>query len=323
MVGAKIRLSLILVGLALLFVTAETIGAQPIKLRAVYPEVDVGYLPAFLAQSRGIFKAEGLDVELIRMRGAREGIQALVAGDIQFNMSIGPALPAIWGGSDLKLLVQMLGTPVFSLIVRPEIHKIDDLRGKKVGVSFGGMTFALLHETLRLQGINPEKGVEYINVSGAAPKITALEKGLIVAALLPSPSDIEAIRVGFKRLLFIGDILPDLPFTGLISTSRYINDNAATIEKIVKAMVRAIYLSRDDREAVVGVLQNDMKMKPNDAAAIYNLIGKFFSPLPKEPGLRKMAEIVSKSAGIKPTKEPLDYLDFRFVNQAVTELGKH
>ena len=91
-------------GLGLLLALAPTAQAQPIKVRAVHPSIDVQYLPAFLAQTKGIFKEEGLDVELIVMLGARSGIQALVSGDVHFVMQLGAALSAIWSGADLKIL---------------------------------------------------------------------------------------------------------------------------------------------------------------------------------------------------------------------------
>ncbi len=79
----------------------------------------------------------------------------------------------------MKILAEMTDMLPFSLIVRPDIRKIEDLRGKKVGVSVGATTFALVHELLRLNGIDPDKGVEYVNISGAGPKIAALEAGYI------------------------------------------------------------------------------------------------------------------------------------------------
>jgi len=84
-------------------------------------------------------------VELIVIRGARSGIQALISGDVQFVLPIGPVLSAVWSGAELKILAQMVGMPTFSLIVRPEIQRVEDLAGKKIGVSIGGAPFAFVH----------------------------------------------------------------------------------------------------------------------------------------------------------------------------------
>lgn len=95
--------------LAFLFFPVQHAAAQVAKVRAVYPSINVQYLPAYLAQVKRIFAAEGLEAELIAVRGAKEGVQALVSGDIQFNMTVGPVLPAIWRGLDLKLLISPNG----------------------------------------------------------------------------------------------------------------------------------------------------------------------------------------------------------------------
>ena len=105
-------------GLCLALPLGLAAQAQPTKVRAAYPSVDVQYLPVYIAQTNGFFKAEGLEVELIVMRGARSGVQALVSGDVQFGLALGAAFSAIWSGADLKILGQMTNMLPFSLIVR-------------------------------------------------------------------------------------------------------------------------------------------------------------------------------------------------------------
>ncbi len=308
--------------MALLFVPAWKVEGQAIKIRAVYPAPNVQYLPAYLAQAKGIFKDEGLEVELISVRGAKEGVQALVSGDIQFNMTVGPVLPAIWAGLNLKLLAQMVGMPTFSLIVRPEVNKVEDLRGKKVGVAFGGSTFALIHELFRHFGVDPEKEVEYVNIPGAPPKLAALEKGIIAGALMAPPTEVVAVKAGFKRLVFLGDIMPDLPFTGLIATGLYIKENPRAVQKMVRAIVRGVYATADNPEAAIGVMQGYLKMKPDEAKESYYLIRKAFSPMLTEAGLKKMAAVVSRSMGVKASKEPMEYTDLSFLNEVLADLRK-
>ena len=113
----------------------------------MYPSVDVQYLPAYLGQTNGFFKEEALEVELIVMRGARSGVQALLGGDVQFGLALGAAFSAIWSGADLKIVAQMTNMLPFSLIVRPEIKRVEDLKGKRIGASVGSTTYALVYDT--------------------------------------------------------------------------------------------------------------------------------------------------------------------------------
>jgi ABC-type nitrate/sulfonate/bicarbonate transport system substrate-binding protein len=279
------------------------------------------YLPAFLAQTRGIFKEEGLEVELILMLGARSGIQALVSGDVHFVMQLGAALSAIWSGADLRLLAQMTNMLPYSLIVRPEIQRLEDLRGKRIGVSVGSTTHALVHELFKLNSID-DKGIEYVNIPGAAPKIAALEKGLIAATPLAPPTELKALRGGFKRLVVFGDVLPEMSFTGIVATGRYIKENPKTVERMVRAIVRGTYSARDDSAAAIGAMQSYMKITPDEARESYQLVRRSLTPILTESGVKRMAGMVSGTIGVAQTREPKEYMDLSFLNRVLLELGR-
>jgi NitT/TauT family transport system substrate-binding protein len=323
--GVKIALCLFgcVVKLGLVLSSALTAQAQLVKVRAVYPSVDVQYLPAHLGQAMGFFKEEGLEVEFIVMRGGRLGVQALLSGDAQFIMPLGVALSAIWNGADLRILAQMTNMLPFSLVVRPEIQRLEDLRGKKIGVTVGATTFALVREVLKLKGIDPDKGIEYVNLSGTEPKVAALEKGLIAAAPLAPPTELKVIQAGFKRLIFFGDILPEMSFTGLVATSRYIKENPKTVDKMVRGMVRATYFVRDESDAAVGTMQGYLRMNPDEARETYRVIRKAFSPHLTELGVKRMASLISDATGVKATKEPKEFIEASFLNRALSELRKN
>ncbi|HEY1269641.1 MAG TPA: ABC transporter substrate-binding protein [Candidatus Binatia bacterium] len=296
--------------------------AQPVNVRAAYPSVDVQYLPAYVAKAKGMFRDEGLDVELIVMLGGRSGVQALAAGGVHFVMQIGATLPAIWSGADFKIVAQMLNMLPFSLMARPDIQRLEDLRGKRIGLSVGTTTQALVHELLKAKGLDPDKGFEYVNIPGAAARIAALEKGLVAAAPISAPGDLKAIRAGFKRLVFFGDVLPEISATGLIASASYIKENPRIVEKMVRAIVRGTIAARDEPAAAIEVMQSSMKMSPEDARETYRLVRKSLTPVLTETGVRNMAGLVSGSAKIAQTKEPRDYMDMVFINRALAELSK-
>src|SRR5947208_8136303 len=197
--------------------------AEPV--RAAYPSANVQFLPAFVALEKGFYKREGLDVELISVRSAVTAVQALLGNQIHFIFSVGPQMPSIWEGADIILLAQMIGRPTFSLMVTPDIQKIPDLKGKKIGVSFGGSTFAGTKAVLELYKMNPDKDVQYVSIPGSQPKIAAMQQGIIQAALLAPPSDYVALKAGFKRLVNLADLFKDTSFSGLAATAKTLKEN--------------------------------------------------------------------------------------------------
>ena len=174
-----------IISLACFIVAADRAESQPV--RGAFPSPSVQILPMMVAQEKGFYKREGLDLELVFVGGASTAVQALIANQIHFIFSVGPQMPAVWEGADIMLLAQQVGRPTFSLVVTPDIQRIADLKGRKIGVTFGGSTAAGTKALLDLNKINPDKDVEYIGLPGNEPKIAAMKQGIISAALLAPP----------------------------------------------------------------------------------------------------------------------------------------
>lgn len=290
-------------------------------VRAGYPSANVQFLPAFVALDKGIYKSEGLDAELISVRSATVAVQALLGGQIQFILTIGPQMPAIWEGMDIVLLAQQVGRPTFSLIVAPDIQKISDLKGKKIGVSFGGSTYAGIKALLDVNKIS-EKEVEYINIPGSSPKVAAMKQGLIKAALLAPPADYVAIKAGFKRLVNLADVFRDTAFTGLAATGKFVRENPQMVKRMVRAVVQGVLHTRDNPEDAVQAMIKHLRMDREGAADAYELIRAALNPVPTVQGVELMAQWQAIALGTKPKKKAAEYMDLKFVNEVMAELGQ-
>jgi len=294
--------------------------AQPV--RGAFPSPSVQILPMMVAQERGFFKREGLDLELIYVRGATTAVQALIANQIHFIFSIGPQMPAVWEGHDIMLLAQQVGRPTFSLVVTPDIHKIADLKGKKIGVTFGGSTAAGTKALLELNKLNPDKDVEYIGLPGNEPKIAAMKQGIIAAALLAPPADYLAMKSGLKRLVSLADIFKDTAFTGLAANRKTIIENPQMVKRMVRAIVRAVLHTRDNPEDALQVLTKRLGLERDAAQDAYQMIKDALVPVPTEKGVELMAQWQAIALNIKPKRKPAEYMDLRFVNEVMAELGQ-
>jgi ABC-type nitrate/sulfonate/bicarbonate transport system substrate-binding protein len=281
----------------------------------------VQFLPAFVSLEKGFYKREGLDAELISVRSAVTAVQALLGNQIHFIFSVGPQMPSIWEGSDIVLLAQMIGRPTFSLIVTPDIQKITDLKGKKIGVSFGGSTFAGIKALLEVYKMNPEKDVQYVSIPGSQPKIAAMQQGIIQAGLLAPPSDYVAIKAGFKRLVNLADVFKDTSFSGLAATGRTIKENPQFVKRMVRAIVRGVIHTRDHPEDAIQTMVKHWRMERDVAIDAYNLVKDSLQPVPTEKGVELMAQWQAIALNVKPKRPVREYMDLRFVNEVVAELG--
>jgi NitT/TauT family transport system substrate-binding protein len=293
-------------------------AAQEVKI--AIPSFTVQYLPAVVAEEKGFYKQEDLDVKLVLMRGANETILALNGGYIDFVMAIGPAVPLINKGSDIKFLSQQVGEVTFSLLVRPDIKNIKELVGKSIGVSFGGTTYTGTIAVLNKLGFNAEKDFRYLNIRGSSPKLAALQQGIIDAAPLSVPEDIRAVRGGFKRLLYYGETLNNVAFTGLATSGTTIKTKPEIVKKVVRAVVKGVYHTRDNREDAVAVIMKKYKADRAMAEESYDLIRKSFSPVPTEEGVRLSAEL--ELGKFEEKVPPSQYMDLHFLNEVLKELKK-
>jgi NitT/TauT family transport system substrate-binding protein len=308
-----------------IFLVGFFAGVSPAVSQAVrgaFPSPSIQILPMMVGAERGFYKREGLDMELIFVRGASTAVQALLANQIQFIFSVGPQMPAVWEGNDIMLLAQQVGRPTFSLVVTPDIQKIADLKGKKIGVTFGGSTAAGTKALLELNKINPDKDVEYISLPGNEPKIAAMKQGIISAALLAPPADYLAMKAGMKRLLSLADVFKDTAFTGLAATARTIKENPQMVKRMVRAIVRSVIHTRDNPEDALQVAMKRLGMERDAAQDAYQMIREALVPVPTEKGVELMAQWQAIALNTKPKRKPSEYMDLRFVNEVMVELGQ-
>src|SRR5882724_1701104 len=294
--------------------------SQPV--RGAFPSPSIQILPMMVAAERGFYKREGLELELVFVRGAATAVQALLANQIHFIFSVGPQMPAVWEGNDIILLAQQVGRPTFSLVVTPDIQKIADLKGKKLGVTFGGSTAAGTKALLELNKINPDKDVEYIGLPSNEPKIAAMKQGIISAALLAPPADYLAMKSGLKRLVSLADIFKDTAFTGLAATRKTITENPQMVKRMVRAIVRSVIYTRDNPEDALQVTMKRLGLERDAAQDAYQMIREALVPVPTEKGVDLMAQWQAIALNIKPKRRPTEYMDLRFVNEVMAELGQ-
>src|SRR4030095_5243578 len=106
------------------------------KIRAAITSISGSMVPPWAAHEAGIFRKYGLQVEVIAMPSGIQGISALIAGEVAFvQIAGGTTAGAAVGGADVKIVATTVGTLFLYVVVRPEIEKPEQLRGKNIGIS--------------------------------------------------------------------------------------------------------------------------------------------------------------------------------------------
>src|SRR5260370_41210295 len=114
-------------------------SAKLAAVRIGYVSRSILDMPFMIARDRGYFREEGLEPELIFMKAAQT-IPAMLAGGIDFGTATGTAVAAAVSAVDARVVFALTAKPSFDLLVLPHITNLQQMRGKKIGVTaFGAL----------------------------------------------------------------------------------------------------------------------------------------------------------------------------------------
>jgi NitT/TauT family transport system substrate-binding protein len=203
-------------------------------------------MPFFVAQERGFFRDEGLDVELIVMQ-AIQTIQATMGNSTQFASATGSAVSSAVSGADIRVILAVTDQPSFDLIVQPNITSVQQLRGKKIGTGGVGSLAEILARRILLAHNVPLEEVAILATGPSHMTYLSLKAKVIDAAPLQMPLTFTAQDEGFRKLAPAADYYRAVQ-GGLATTRTMLSEQPETVTKVVRAMLRAIRLIKSDRK---------------------------------------------------------------------------
>lgn len=261
--------------LLVLFVpTPRVDGAD--KARIAVTNFNLSYLPVGVALKRGFFRDEGLDVEVIRMNTPTT-LTAMMTGDVGYTLLFGSVVRAALRGLPIRALASLLDSPTYALIARAEYKTLKDLKGKTVGIAnFGGTDEVLSKLILKGQGIDPERELKFIALGTDRARLAALKEGLVDVAIISPPGDTLGRQMGFNVLTRAHEHF-NFPFIGVGSNLKSLKERPLEARKLVKSLVRANRLIREDKAGAVNILVDWAKIEREHAQASYDSAWRVFS----------------------------------------------
>src|SRR5229473_6311087 len=147
------------------------------RVRIAYGAPSAAFAAPWLAKDAGLFEKYGLDAEITYIASGPTLLQAMIAGEIDFGELAAPAsMNAYLEGGEVVWIAEAVNRPVLLLIARPEIARVEELRGRTVGVTrIGTTTHTFTKIALRSVGMDPEAGVQILQTGGTPETVAALE----------------------------------------------------------------------------------------------------------------------------------------------------
>lgn len=257
-----------------LFFPAFCVGAERVMIAT--PSQGLFEMPVVVAMRNGYFRKEGLEVYKVQIQPAI-AVKALVAGEVDYTLDLGSSVRAAMAGIPIKVVAAITSKPMHVFITRPEIRFARELRGKTIGVDgFSGTVDYLSRIAARYLGLDPDRDLNIIEAEDGATRLAALRDGSIDASVLDVVLAVKAETEGFKRLVYLGDII-DLPLSGIAATHAKLANNRDQIKKVIRATFRGTRFIKENRAETLRMIQSYLRISPVQAAHIYDLSIRSFA----------------------------------------------
>jgi NitT/TauT family transport system substrate-binding protein len=316
--------------LVLLLLQAPSPAQERPRLYLGASSKTLGYSPLWVGAKRGLFDQQGLDVQLILLRGVPMTLQALAAGSLQIG-SGGPEpyIEASERGLDFAIAGGIINGMAQVLIAGKNYKTVGDLRGGTIGASsLTSATVTALKEALKQKGLDYPRDYKLLIVAGgSASNLTALQSGQITATTVAVPLNHAAEELGLNTLGRIIDAVPNFQSATIVIRRSWAEKNRAVMVRFMKAMVQSHRWLHDNRDAAVEFISKEMQLKPAHALKGWEYYTQNrLWPLdggPNIDGMKNNLRIYAEQTGAKG--QPPDvrkFVELSYLTEALAELGK-
>jgi NitT/TauT family transport system substrate-binding protein len=269
-----------------------------------------------------LFKRYGLDVEPVFFRGGQLATQALAAGEPPL-VNVGTIVQANLTGYNL-VLIAAVETRYWQLVfVRPGITSLEQLRGKKLGISgFGSATHYAALILLKHLNLEPNKDIALIPGGPDAERLGALMAGKIDASFFNLSTAPIARKLGFSDLLQIADLGVEVQGNGLATSRAYIKTNRDTVKSALKGYVEGIHFIHANKPQSQKVFAK--YMRTSDPEVLEASYQNYIKTIPKKPyftmkGIQFILDTLAPQMPQAKTAKPEQFVDGSFLQELEKE----
>src|SRR5918999_2708694 len=316
--------------LAVAYLCVPAFGQEKPKIYLGASSKTLGYSPLWVATKKGFFDQQGLDVQLVLLRGVPMTVQALAAGSLHFG-SGGPEpyIEASERGLDFIVTGGIINGIAQFLIAGKNYKTYEDLRGATFGTaSLTGGTITALRQALKLKGLEYPRDYKLLIIAGgSSANLAALQSGQMAATTVAVPLNYAAEESGLNVIGRIIDGVPNFQ-TNVIATRRsWAEKNRPVTVRFMKGVVQALRWLHDNKEPAIEFLSREIQLKPIHARKGWEFYtqNRLWPPdgAVTLEGMKYNIRIYADQTGVKgPLPAPAKFVDQSYLYEAVRELTK-
>jgi ABC-type nitrate/sulfonate/bicarbonate transport system substrate-binding protein len=224
------------------------------KVRIAYPTISMAMAPWWVAKEKGFALQEGLDVDLMYIKGDSTIVQSLVGGDIQGGYAgATPVAAAVARGGQVVIVAVPANRMGYLLMTREPIKDPKDLAGKKFAISsFGGSSEVATKLGLEKFGADPNK-VVLLQVGGSPDRIAALKRGSVDGSILSANEVIGAAGMGFHTLFDFAKSDLEYPYNVLYVAKQFASEKRKATSAMIKSFMRGLWFMQENEDESVRI----------------------------------------------------------------------
>jgi len=295
--------------------------AQPTRIKVGYSSIGVGQSLVWVAKDAGLFKENGLDVQLIFIGSSSIVTQAMIAGDVPIAIMAGStAIGSQLAGADLVIAASTKKDPAQAFLVTAKgISQPSQLKGKKLAVSrLGASSDFILRVILKKIGLVPEKDVAIIQVGSSPVRMAALANGVADGTALTFEEMMIAKKMGFNVMLNIMDFGVESLNSDVVTTRRYIRESRETVQRFIKGMIKGVSFYAANKKFSMEVIARYTKSTDMEKIEYgYDYVTKIFLKKPYTPikGIQLALEEIGERNPAAKTANPEQFIDMSIVKE--------
>ena len=312
------------------FILSPAMGQEKPKFYVGASSKTLGYSPLWVGVKKGFFDQQGMDAQLLLLRGTPMTVQAMAGASLQVG-SGGPEafIEASERGLDLVMIGGIINGLTHFIMAGKKYKTYEDLRGATFGASsLTSGTVIALKQALKIRGLEYPRDYKILVIAGgSASNLAALQSGQIAATTVALPLNYLAEESGFNVIGRLSDAVPDYQQTALATKRSWAEKNRPLMIRFMKGMVLANRWLFENKEAAIDFLTVEMQLKPNYARKgwEYYTQNRIWHPdgdLNLE-GMKYNIRIYAEQSGIKgPPPNVAKFIDQSYLYEGLKELNR-
>jgi NitT/TauT family transport system substrate-binding protein len=312
----NILFGLFVIFVLLTFASSSWAAAARTKIIVVVPHriLFTVALPVYIAQDKGFYRENNIDVDAVFTRGGGENVQAVVSGDAQIGLGTGTlaVISAFVKKAPIKIAAaEITGMDAFWYVQsNTPMRKLEDLAGKKVAYSRPGasshMAVLAIADQIKAKGLKP---AEPVSLGGIPEVYTAVRTGQADAGWSVAPFQLDKVEKGELRVVVRGEeinAMKEISARVHFTNNDFAAKNPDAVRGFFRAQQRALDYMFDHKEETAKIWIRRAELKFPESAVLktwdyYNRAAMSLKPI----------------RGLQTTIE--DGIRNKFLNQPLTQ----